>query len=75
MQNVKDTDFLKLLGNRIRAERKAKGFSQVDLGIAMDNYGEQIGRIERGQFNVTICTLKKIADALEIPLYELLNFN
>ncbi len=38
----------------------AKGLSQVDVGVAMDNYGEQIGRIERGELNVTICTLKKL---------------
>jgi transcriptional regulator with XRE-family HTH domain len=40
----------------------------------MDNYAEQIGRIEKGQLNVTICTLKKIAQSLEISLSELLDF-
>ena len=71
MQNVKDIKFLKALGKRLR-EIKEKGLSQVDLGIKMDNYGEQIGKIERGQLNVTICTLKKIADSLDMELHELL---
>ncbi len=75
MQNVKDKEFLKLLGLRIRFLRKLKNLSQLDLAVAMDNYAEQIGRIERGQLNVTICTLKKISEALEVSLSELLNFN
>jgi transcriptional regulator with XRE-family HTH domain len=73
VQNVKDEKFLKLLGRRIRNLRMAKGLSQVDVGVAMDNYGEQIGRIERGELNVTICTLKKIAEALDISLSELVS--
>ena len=74
MQNVKDKVYLKKLGNRIRALRKEKGLSQLDLGVSMDNYAEQISRIERGQLNVSICTLKKIAESLEITISELLKF-
>ncbi|HRD58086.1 MAG TPA: helix-turn-helix transcriptional regulator [Ferruginibacter sp.] len=74
MQHVKDKDFLKQLGGRIRTIRKSKKMSQVDVGIAMDNFGEQIGRIERGELNVTICTLKKIADTLDTSLSHLLDF-
>lgn len=48
VQNVKDKAFLKKLGQRIRFLRKEKGLSQLDLGVRMDNYAEQIGRIERG---------------------------
>lgn len=54
--------------------RRNKGLTQLDLAIRMDNHAEQIGRIERGQLNVTICTLKKIAEALEIPLADLFTF-
>lgn len=74
VQNVKDKVYLKKLGNRIRTLRKEKGLSQLDLGVSMDNYAEQISRIERGQLNVSICTLKKIAESLEITLHELLKF-
>jgi transcriptional regulator with XRE-family HTH domain len=74
VQKVKDKEFLKLLGERIRELRNKKGLTQLDLGVAMDNYAEQVGRIERGQLNVSICTLKKISDGLHIPLYELFNF-
>ena len=73
MQNIKDKTFLKKLGERIRQIRKAKNLSQVDVGVAMDNFREQIGRSERGELNVTICTLKKLADTLEISLSELVD--
>lgn len=75
MQNIFDKEFLKELGENIAFHRKARGLTQLDLAIRMDNHAEQIGRIERGQLNVTICTLKKIAESLEMPLQELLNFH
>lgn len=74
MQNIHDKKFLKELGKHISFLRRNKGLTQLDLGIRMDNHAEQIGRIERGQLNVTICTLKKVAEALEMPLAELFDF-
>ena len=48
--------------------------SQLDLAVSMDDYAEQIGRIERGKHNVTICILKKIVESLNIQLADLLDF-
>jgi transcriptional regulator with XRE-family HTH domain len=73
VQNVKDKVFLKKLGFRVKKLRLERKLSQFDLGVLMDNYAEQISRIERGQLNVTICTLKKLAESLKIPLHELLD--
>lgn len=75
MQEVRDDFFLKKLGNRIRLLRKERGMTQLDLAGKMDNFAEQIGRIERGEQNVSICTLVKIASALSIHLSELLDFD
>jgi transcriptional regulator with XRE-family HTH domain len=47
--------------------------TQLDLAVKMNNYAEQIGRIERGEQNVSICTLKKIAESLGISLKELVD--
>ena len=47
--------------------------TQVELAVACDNYAEQIGRIERGQLNVSICTLKVIAKALNVKLSVLVD--
>ncbi|MFM2338140.1 MAG: hypothetical protein RL115_1333 [Bacteroidota bacterium] len=74
MQKVKDIDFLKKLGKRIRYLRLEKKYSQLNLAVKMDNYAEQIGRFERGQLNVSICTLKLIADSLDVDIQELFDF-
>lgn len=75
MQEVRDDLFLKKLGEHIRMLRKQQGMSQLDLAVKMDNFAEQVGRIERGEQNVSICTLVKIASALSIHLSELLDFD
>lgn len=75
MQYVKDELLLKKLGKRIRDLRKKRKLSQVELGVLCNNYAEQIGRIERGQLNVTISTLSMIAKALQIKLPELVDFD
>lgn len=74
MQSKTDKLYLKKLGQRIRTIRKSKQMSQLDVAVAMDNYAEQVGRIERGLLDVRISTLKKIAQALNISLVELLDF-
>ncbi|PCH66649.1 MAG: transcriptional regulator [Bacteroidetes bacterium] len=74
VQNVKNDIFLKALGDRIRALRKERKLTQEDLGAICNNHGEQIGRIERGQVNVTSSTLYMIAKGLKIPLKELFDF-
>jgi transcriptional regulator with XRE-family HTH domain len=73
VQELKDKKFLKKLGNHIKKLRTAKGLTQFDLAIKLNNYAEQIGRIERGELNSSICTLKNIAERLDVSLAELLN--
>lgn len=75
MQEVKDDEYLKKLGDRIRHIRKSKNMTQLDLAGKMDNFAEQIGRIERGKQNVSVCTLKRIANALDISMKDLFDFD
>jgi len=65
---------LKNIGNKIREIRKDKKLSQEKLGELCDMSRNAIGSIERGEVNVSILTLCKIAKALEIELYEFLQF-
>ncbi len=74
MQNVKDEKFLKALGQHIRNLRLQKGLTQLELGVKMNNHAEQVSRIERGELNVSACTLHIIAKSLEITLSELFDF-
>jgi ribosome-binding protein aMBF1 (putative translation factor) len=73
VQNITDKEFLKSLGLNLKKLRKQKKISQLELAVRMNNHPEQISRIERGLHNVTICTLKKIADELEVSIAELIS--
>lgn len=69
-----DDVYLKRLGDRIRKLRKGK-MSQEQLGIKIgDTDHAFIGRVERGQQNCTILTLRKIAKALGITVKDLVDF-
>ena len=60
-----------LLGRRIRAIRKAKNWTQEQLGSKADISYKFIGEIELGKQNPSFETLVKIADALEVELSDL----
>lgn len=59
-------------GKRVRALREAKGYSQETFaGIANIDRGA-FGKIERGEINVGLISIARIAVALEMPLPELM---
>jgi transcriptional regulator with XRE-family HTH domain len=61
----------KFLGQRLRALRKQKGFSQERLGERSGLSGKFIGEVERGEKSISIDSLYHVSVALEIPLREL----
>jgi len=61
------------LGAAIRAARKAKGLSQEALAELADIDRSYMGGIERGEHNLAIINLLKIADALGIKVSSLLD--
>jgi transcriptional regulator with XRE-family HTH domain len=63
-----DHDFLIQLGKRIATLRKAKGYSQLDLGSIIDMEKSNLSAIENGRQNPSSLTLKKIADALQVKV-------
>jgi transcriptional regulator with XRE-family HTH domain len=72
--NIRDKKLLKNFGTRLRELRLKKDLSQEILAYEADIPISQIGRIERGEVNATLSTLKKIANALGISLSELVKF-
>ena len=50
------------------------GMSQEELGNTAEIPINQVGRIERGEINTTIVTIKAIADSLSVDVTELFNF-
>ena len=60
------------LGAVIRAERLAQGLSQEALADKANIDRSYMGGIERGEHNVAIMNLLKIADALDVKLSKFL---
>jgi transcriptional regulator with XRE-family HTH domain len=67
-------DILIKFGERVRELRKSKGLSQEELSFKADLHRTYIGMIERGEKNITLLNIEKIANALEIKINNLINF-
>lgn len=65
------SDIAKILGQRIRNYRTAKGLSQEKLAELANCHHTYIGQIERGEKNATVESVEKIATALNISLSTL----
>ncbi|SFN41759.1 DNA-binding transcriptional regulator, XRE-family HTH domain [Algoriella xinjiangensis] len=80
MPNMSSMDKQKLLvsiGKRIQEIRISKNLTQVDLVGKIEGEIDttNISRIEAGRTNPTIFTLYRIANALEVPLTDIVNIN
>ncbi len=63
---------LKKLGNKIRLLRHQKQLTQEQLAEITDLHRTYIGGIERGERNVSLLNLIRIAKALNISLSKML---
>lgn len=61
------------LGEAIRRVRLSKGISQEKLALLADIDRSYVGRIERGDNNVAVLTLSRLAHALSISLSALMH--
>jgi transcriptional regulator with XRE-family HTH domain len=59
------------VGRRIRALRNERGWTQDEFGDKAGLNRAHVGEIERGESNVTIQTLKLIADTLKVKIRDL----
>jgi transcriptional regulator with XRE-family HTH domain len=71
---LKKDKLLIKLGSKIADYRKAKDFSQEELGFLIKSARNYIGCIERGEKSPSIKTLQKIAKALDIQIKDLFDF-
>jgi len=62
---------LKVLGEAIRACRKRAKMSQERLAEKSDLHPVYIGKVERGEQWISLHALLRIADALQIPVRDL----
>jgi transcriptional regulator with XRE-family HTH domain len=64
-------DIQKRLGDNIRAMRLKRKMSQDVFAERSGLHRAHVGEIERGESNVTIQTIKTIADTLKVRIIEL----
>ncbi|MHC4183730.1 MAG: helix-turn-helix domain-containing protein [Planctomycetota bacterium] len=57
--------YLRQIGSNIRLMREKKGLSQEALALKAGLDRTYVGGVDRGERNITILTLKRLADALE----------
>jgi transcriptional regulator with XRE-family HTH domain len=69
--NLDDRRFLQQIGSRVRDARTARRLTQAQLGDACGLHRTFIGSVERGERNVAILSLRRIARALRTPLADL----
>ena len=68
---MKIPKYRKILGENIRTHRRSLGWSQERLAEKSDLHHNYIGDIERGEENVSVDALMRIATALKIELTDL----
>ena len=68
-----DESILAAVGKTIAERRRDLGFSQEDLAEEAGLHRTYVGSVERGERNVSLINLVKIAAALRIPLSRLLD--
>ena len=71
MEKGRESEIQTLFGARLRELRKRKGFSQEALALACSLDRTYIGGVERGERNISLVNIYKIAEALSVDAKEL----
>lgn len=62
----------KRFGARVRALRVARGLSQEELAQKAELHRTYVGGIERGERNISLVNIEKLAAALDVTLDSLM---
>ena len=75
MIGIRNKAYLKAFGANFKKLRLSKKLSQEELAYAADIPINQVGRIERGEVNTTVSTIKALSGALGIHPQRLFEFD
>ena len=64
-----------LFGRRLAQVRKQKGWSQEKLALESGIARSYLGGVERGQRNIALINICRLADTLDVPVGELFVFD
>lgn len=68
-------EILKKIGLNFRVERIKRGLSQERFAEIANVHTNYIGKVERGEQNLTIKKLVELTNVLEIPVDRVMEFN
>ncbi len=71
---MKNEEFLKEFGLRVKFYRIKKGLTQAQIGEFVEISEHRISQIENGTCNLTLKTVNKLSDALGLFLLNYLIF-
>lgn len=66
--------FQKRLGENIARLREKAGLSQTELALRCDKDRQSLNRLEKGRINPSAYYLAQLAEELQVPTKELLDF-
>ncbi len=69
---MNDSELFSRIALNVRVERTIKRLTQAQLAELIDVHEKYIGKIENGKQNITLKTLNKLANALNIDICRLL---
>jgi transcriptional regulator with XRE-family HTH domain len=69
---MQDSGYRRLLGQRIRKLREQRGWSQEEFAAICGHNRSYMGRIERGEFNLTLASLQRVSKGLDTTVAKLL---
>jgi transcriptional regulator with XRE-family HTH domain len=70
---VKSFDALRAFGRRLREFRENAGLSQEKLAEMAELHRNYVGSLERGQSNVSLLAMVRLARCLKAKPYELID--
>jgi len=71
---MQQIEFQLKLGQHIAKLRKQKKLTQVEFAYMLDKEKQNYNKLEKGKANPTSWTLYKIAELLEVPIADLVDF-
>lgn len=72
---MRNNHILKQVGDTLRDLRKQKHLSQEELGERAGFHFSYIGKMERGEVNITLVNLERISTALGVGLHQFFPFS
>ncbi len=73
MVEGKSDELRRVVAQNLRRLRREKGLSQEDLGGAAGLHRTYVGSIERAERNVSLDSLKALANGLSVEAWQLLH--